>query len=250
MSPFPWTNLLGYLALRLTPGIEAVSGVTYVRTTANGAVTVTFEAGEVTAASEQRGRATADEVERVESIFRQHEDWSAPEAFQNDPVLAPLVRRVPGFRPLGCWEGFELCLRTLVGQQVSVAAAGTLMKRLGNRAGGWTPQQIARADLANLGMPGKRIATIRTLAERAASGDLPWNSPWPDLREALARVPGIGPWTLGYLGIRLGCDLDAFPSSDLGLLRGAGCRTPKELAARAEAWRPYRGWAASYLWMS
>ena len=70
------------------------------------------------------------------------------------------------------------------------------------RAGNWTPEAVASADLANLGMPGRRVATIRTLAETAASGGLPWNSPWADLREALARVPGIGPWTLGYLGIR------------------------------------------------
>lgn len=99
-------------------------------------------------------------------------------------------------------------------------------------------------------MPGRRIQSIRTLAERAAAGDIPWSAPWPDLREALARIPGWGPWTLAYLAIRLGRDLDAFPSSDLGLLRAAGCRTPQELEARAEAWRPLRGWAAACLWMS
>jgi len=223
-----------------------VSGQTYRRTTPQGEV-VSFDGTEPVRGPGRE--ATDDERHRTRSLFRDHEDWTAPEALLSDPVLGPLVRRVPGFRPLGCWEPFELCLRTLVGQQVSVAAAGTLMKRLGSRAGGWTPEAVASADLTDLGMPGRRVATIRTLADRAASGDLPWHSPWPDLREALARVPGIGPWTLGYLGIRLGRDLDAFPSTDLGLLRGADCRTPKELEARAERWRPYRGWAASYLWM-
>jgi len=230
-------------------GVETVAGSTYVRTTPPGTRTITVTPSGLQVVEPLRAPEAADTDRRLRALFRYHEDWSPPQVFVADPLLGPLVARVPGFRPLGAWEPFELCLRTIVGQQVSVTAAGTLMDRLGRRAGAWTPEAVARADLTGLGMPGKRVTTIRTLAEHAAAQDVRWNAPWPDLREALARLPGFGPWTLGYLGIRLGRDLDAFPSSDLGLLRHAGCRTPKELEARAEAWRPYRGWAASYLWM-
>jgi len=229
---------------RRTVGIEEVSSNQYTRVTPEGPVTAWFD--------EETGWGSAPDPEstaRLESLFRFHEDWAPPDTFTSDPVLGPLVRRVPGFRPLGCWEPFELCLRTVVGQQVSVAAAGTFMTRLGARAGAWTSDAVARADLSNLGMPGRRVQTLRTLAEKVASGDLRWNLPWTDVREVLAGIPGFGPWTLDYLGIRLGRDLDAFPSADLGLLHAAGCRTPKELLTKAEAWRPYRGWAASYLWM-
>lgn len=237
-----------YLGPRRTVGVEAV-GSEYVRTTSTGLRTVRFAEGELEVAEALGPAEATDTRRRLEALFRSHEEWTAPEAFVADPLLGPLVARVPGFRPLGCWEPFELCLRVIVGQQVSVAAAGTLMERLGRRAGAWTPEAVARADLAGLGMPGRRVATLRTLAVRAAAGELPWDAPWPELREALARLPGVGPWTLGYLGLRLGRDLDAFPSSDLGLLREAECQSPRELEARAEPWRPFRGWAAAYLWM-
>jgi len=239
---------LAYLAPRRTAGAEEVTPQAYTRVTPGGSLTFEFDtpSGSLISPTEVPG---TEDWNRLSALFRLHEDWTPPATFVADPLLGPLVRGVPGFRPLGCWSPFELCLRTIVGQQVSVAAAGTLMARLVARAGTWTPDAVARADLANLGMPGRRVQTIRALAEKAAAGDLSWASPWVELRESLARLPGFGPWTLDYLGIRLGRDLDALPTSDLGLLHATGSRTHKELVTRAEGWRPYRGWAASYLWM-
>jgi 3-methyladenine DNA glycosylase/8-oxoguanine DNA glycosylase len=246
VPPFPAGPLLAYLHRRRTPDLETVEPGVYRRRTPSGEVTVSF--GPTVSLAGAHGPPTAPELAGINRLFRLHESWDAPPAFIRDPLLGPLVAGAPGYRPLGCWEPFELCLRTVVGQQVSVAAAGTLMARLGQRAGSWSPQAVAAADLTNLGMPGKRAATLRALAEQAADHALPWDD-WPSLREALARLPGFGPWTLDYLALRLGRDLDAFPATDLGLLKQSGSRTPKELLARAEAWRPLRGWAAAYLWM-
>lgn len=123
---FPVAPLLNYLARRLTPGVETVRDAVYVRTTAQGALKVAFATDTGTLEFPERPP-TRDEELRLARLFRHHEDWSTPELFTADPLLGPLTRAVPGLRPLGCWEPFELCLRTVVGQQVSVAAAGTLM---------------------------------------------------------------------------------------------------------------------------
>ena len=139
-------------------------------------------------------------------------------------------------------------MRTLVGQQVTVVAARTLTARLLARCGELTPERVVAANLDQLGMPGKRVAAIRGFAEAVASGDIDLAADWSALNERLSRQPGFGPWTRGYLAIRLGRDLDAFPDSDIGLLRAANVETPKALRELAEAWRPYRGHAATLLW--
>jgi 3-methyladenine DNA glycosylase/8-oxoguanine DNA glycosylase len=99
-----------------------------------------------------------------------------------------------------------------------------------------------------MGMPGKRVASIQGLARAIIEERIRLSDPWPALDAALATLGGFGPWTRSYLGIRLGRDPDAFAQSDLGLIRAAGASSPAELLRMAEAWRPYRAHAATYLW--
>ena len=97
-------------------------------------------------------------------------------------------------------------------------------------------------------MPGARVATLITLASAIADGDLDLSMPWPELKEALLKLRGIGPWTCGYLAIRLGMDDDAFPDTDVGLIRAAKVDSAKTLLASTEPWRPFRAYAAVGLW--
>jgi 3-methyladenine DNA glycosylase/8-oxoguanine DNA glycosylase len=195
------------------------------------------------------GEAPADAPARLSRLFDVGFDAAcATSALVASPVLRERLARLPGLRPLGAWSPFELCVRTLLGQQVTVAAAGTLMRRLVARCGALEPAAVASADLGALGMPGRRAASVRTLAAAVAERRVDLEAPWPELEEALHALPGFGPWTRAYLGIRLGRDPDAFPDGDVGLQRAAGVGSARELAALAERWRPFRAIAATYLW--
>ena len=103
------------------------------------------------------------------------------------------------------------------------------------------------ADLSQMGMPGRRVETLRVLA-RAVQDGLRLDAPWAEVEAGLTGLPGFGPWTRGYLAIRLGRQPDAFPHTDLGLVRAAGAENPAALLVQAEAWRPYRSLAATLLW--
>ena len=158
-------------------------------------------------------------------------------------------------RPPGAWSPFELCVRTVIGQQVSVAAARTLFARLAERCGaqfhGLTPEALLAADLSAIGMPGRRVGSLLALAHAIAEENLQLEGrPWAETDAALRELPGFGPWTRAYLAIRLGREPDAFPESDLGLMRAAGADSPAALLRLAERWRPYRAHAAIHLWNS
>jgi 3-methyladenine DNA glycosylase/8-oxoguanine DNA glycosylase len=107
---------------------------------------------------------------------------------------------------------------------------------------------VIAADLTDMGMPGARVTALVTLATAIAEGELDLSMPWPELRDTLIKLRGIGPWTCGYLAIRLGMDEDAFPETDVGLIRSAKAESAKALLASAEQWRPYRAYAAVGLW--
>jgi AraC family transcriptional regulator of adaptative response / DNA-3-methyladenine glycosylase II len=150
-----------------------------------------------------------------------------------------LLRRKPGIRVPGAWDPFELAVRAIVGQQVSVAGARTVLGRIAETHGGLTPERLGEADIQ--GMPRKRAETIRILARAVAANEI-------DLeRDDLTQLPGIGPWTAEYIAMRLG-NADAFPAGDLILRRNAGDLTERELRTRSERWRPYRAYAAMLLW--
>lgn len=251
-QPFPWQTMLASLASRLAPGSEQIAGACYVRLTPAGrpAATVSFNAhlGRLEVMLGE-GIDPRDTAARIARLFSPDVDTGAHAALSADALLGPRISAVPGLRPLGGWDPFELCLRTLVGQQVTVKAAQRLIERLTERCVALEPERIATANLERIGMPGRRVAAIQAFAEAVCDGRIDLEARWTELAPVLAALPGFGPWTCSYLGIRLGRDPDAFPASDAGLLRASAADGPRELARLAERWRPYRALAATYLWM-
>jgi 3-methyladenine DNA glycosylase/8-oxoguanine DNA glycosylase len=262
-APYPWEAILRYLSFRSTPGLETVAEGRYVRQMPRGSLTVSFDSSSQTLLCGWAGQGSAldtpeslihtvsDLQSRVERLFDPNHDPNPVEhALASSPILGPRIRKLPGLRVPGCWEPFELCLRVILGQQVTVKGAHTLMGRLAARCPGLQASQVADMDLGSLGVPTRRAQTLRTLAERVAAGEIRFDRrQWDETAAQLASVPGFGPWTLQYLAIRLGRNPDAFPEQDLGLLRATGATTVRDLFGMAEAWRPYRGYAAMYLWM-
>ncbi len=178
-----------------------------------------------------------------------------------DPLLEEPSRRWPGLRVPGGWSAFEVGVRAIVGQQVSVAAATTLAGRLvrafgvaveGGRYLFPAPEALAGADIAGaVGMPAERGLALARFAERVASGAIDFSAPPEQVVEALLATRGIGPWTAQYVAMRALGDPDAFPDGDLVVRRAMGLtpRAPRRVVLRrAEAWRPWRAYAVMYLW--
>ncbi|HUS25493.1 MAG TPA: AlkA N-terminal domain-containing protein [Candidatus Binatia bacterium] len=250
-QPFPWDWLIEYLSARLIPGAEQIVDGAYLRSTEGGAVQVRYDPAVARLKITTTGTVDkTDALRRVARLFDiDHDAAPVMRHLRRSPLLARSVRALPGLRPLGAWSPFELTLRTVLGQQVTVAAANTLMRRLVERCEALTPEGVLAADLGNMGMPGKRVETLRLLAAACLRGDVPLEcGDWPRVDAALRALPGFGPWTRSYLAIRLGRDTDAFPETDVGLVRGAKLDSSGELLRAAEAWRPYRAHATIYLW--
>jgi AraC family transcriptional regulator, regulatory protein of adaptative response / DNA-3-methyladenine glycosylase II len=181
-------------------------------------------------------------------------------AVSSDPLLAPLVEARPRLRVAGAWDGFELAARAVLGQQVSVAAGRGLAERLARRHGEPLPepvgslerlfpaaQRLASAEIT--GMPASRAQALGTLAAAVSDGlVIDERQDLETARAALLELPGIGPWTVEYVAMRALRDPDAFPSGDLVLRNALGGIGARELLARAEAWRPWRAYAAMHLW--
>ncbi len=266
-------SLLGFLGNRAIPGVEEITNGTYRR-----ALRVDDEAGIVEVADIHGALSVrllgldtnrlVTVVQRVRSVF----DLDAPMKDINDWLDRDKAIRLSDtddVRVPGCWDGFELAVRAVLGQQISVAAATTIAGRIVERYGDTvdmptvngvhrlfpTAAKLARARFKNLGLVTSRIETIRAIARGVDRGelDLAEDADPKKLREVLTRIRGVGPWTAEYIAMRALKDPDAFPSSDLGLLKGmdsfAGRRMkPKELEHHAEAWRPWRAYAALRLW--
>ncbi len=267
--PYNWRVLMAYLAARATPGVEAVEDNRYRRSISlsgnHGFFEVSFdEANDALTARVQFGdpRSLFFITERIRSMFDLNADWTEiVRSLKTDPVLASKVESHPGLRVPGCWNGFELAVRTILGQQVSVKDATTLAGRIastfGRRfaVGGLThlfptAEALAGADLAKIGLTKARAATIHAFARAVADGRICFEGiANTDIFLAkLLDVPGIGNWTAQYVAMRALGEPDAFPSGDLGLLRALNLRTISQLEQRAEAWRPWRAYAAMYLW--
>jgi AraC family transcriptional regulator, regulatory protein of adaptative response / DNA-3-methyladenine glycosylase II len=272
--------MLAHLRARAIEGVEEVTDDAYQRTWCVGrqlgSVEVCHEAarGEIRVAVRLGdARALARVKTCVRQVFDTDVDIEAISAhLSGDPILAALVALRPGLRVPGGWDGFELAVRAVLGQQVTVAAARRLAGRLVALCGPSlpksrglsaklthafpSPERVAAADLEALGMPGARRATLKAMAAATLED--------PDLfrrqgtiEETVARfraIRGVGEWTAQYIALRALREGDAFPASDIGLLRGAavdGTRpTPQGLLKRAEGWRPWRAYAAQHLWTS
>jgi len=239
-APFHWHALLDFLRPRAVAGVESVGENSYRR----GDVEVRFNGTSLECGS-------ASCRFQLRHLFDVAADSNTISAhLSRDPRLAPLVAANPGIRVPGAWDPFELAIRAIVGQQVSVAAATTLMGRIASRHG-LQPESLMRAR-ANVGMPSARWEAIRGLARAVALGDVVLRR-GPTLEEsigALTSVRGIGPWTAHYIAMRALREPDAFPHGDLGLRKAAGNITDRQLLRLAEPWRPYRAYAAMLLWRS
>jgi AraC family transcriptional regulator of adaptative response / DNA-3-methyladenine glycosylase II len=269
--PYDWTAIRDFLGTRAIPGVERVAGDSYARS-----VSVSGKLGWI----EVRPVPKVDALELAvhglgaESLFvvvtrvRQMFDLSADPAdvravLKRDPLLMPLLRKRPGLRVPGAWDGFEIAVRAVLGQQVSVAAARTFATRIVTAHGtalaapveGIThlfpgPEILGQADLSKIGLTGARVKTLKALAVAVRDGAVDFADA-EGLRSALLSVPGIGPWTAEYVAMRGLSDPDAFPAEDLVLRRMASPKKPlttAQLKQRAEDWRPWRAYAVLQLW--
>ena len=268
--PFDWARMLRFFGGRSTGGVETVDGDRYIRTLhwqgAPGLLTVRKDPTRPCLIARVEGEASrhlADMAPRFGHLFDLHTNpQHLREAFDRDPWLRRLVAQAPGLRIPGAWSGFELVVRTIVGQQVSVKAATTIVGRLVQRAGApaqapfhpdtaWlfpTPAALADANLEKIGMPGKRVETLQAFARAVAEGVLDIDAATPDvpaLRKGLLALKGIGPWTVEYVAMRAWRDADAWPGTDLVLMQAIARR---ETPLDTETWRPWRAYAAMHLW--
>ena len=277
--PYDWDAMLAFLRARAIDGVEWIEGDVYCRTVQQDGQTGTVEIVHLPDRASLSAtirfpcvRALPGIIARIRRVFDLGADVTAIGAhLAQDPLLAPLVAERPGLRAPGGWDGFELAVRAVLGQQVTVEAARKLAGRLVQICG--TPvrpgehgrsvplaafptaAQVADADLSSLGMPVARKEALRMLAE-AALMDPSLFLPQDTVEETVRRlraIRGIGDWTAHYIALRAVRETDAFPASDIGLLRGAAIRvgsrpSPALLQDRAETWRPWRAYAAQHLW--
>ncbi len=259
--PYDWESLLAFLRKRAVAGVERVDEHSYSRG---------FELGEARGGfrvSRNADRHALDvsvecddlaALPRILARIRRMFDLSCdPAAAANGlsakPRMAKLVAARPGLRIPGTWDAFEAAVRAILGQQVSVEAgvkAVTKLVALCDATGAFpSPQAVLGADLEGLGGPARRRSALRSLAEAFAARTIPTDGDFERARAALEALPGVGPWTAHYVSMRALGDPDAFPASDLVLRRAWGA-TSKQLSAAAEAWRPWRAYAAVHLWRS
>ncbi len=268
--PYHWQGMLDFLGPRAIPGVELVEGSTYRRTiAANG-----FEGHFEVSLDQSRDalivriefpdpRSLIHIVERIRAMFDLNADWTAiVKSLRSDPELAASVHANPGLRVPGCWSGFELAIRAILGQQVTVKGATLLAGRITTAFGkpfagpkGLThifpsAETLEKGSLASIGLTGARMETIRAFAHAVCKGKIRFEGVIDSeaFLSHLCEVPGIGKWTAQYVAMRALGEPDAFPSSDLGLLRALSLSSSKELEHRAEPWRPWRAYAAMYLW--
>jgi AraC family transcriptional regulator of adaptative response / DNA-3-methyladenine glycosylase II len=274
--PLDWEQLLRFLRGRAIPGVEHVGDSEYRRTVrlggTRGWLTVRHD-GKRPALLAEVSLSLAGVLMPVAARLRTLFDLDAQptviaECLGRDPLLAKQVQAHPGLRVLGAFDPFEMTVRAILGQQVSVRAATTLSGRLVARFGEPldtphaetsrlfpSPETLAALtedDVATLGLPGARARSLLAVARAVAEGSvrLDRHADVEATMAALEELPGIGPWTAHYVAMRALRWPDAFPASDLGIRKALGGLSAKETAERAEAWRPWRAYAAVHLWTS
>ncbi len=274
--PLDWDALLGFQGPRAIPGVEHADGDSYRRAIELDGVVGMLEVRPDPEAAQLllhvRIRETARLGQVVEGVRRIFDLRANPlqiaTDLAQDPELARLVEERPGIRIPGAWDPFELAIRAVLGQQVTVKGATTLAGRVvrsfGKPIGECglaplthlfpSPEVLAEADVSSIGIPRARAETIRRLSSDVAAGKLTLNGVGltEDAAQALHEIPGIGDWTVQYIAMRALGEPDAFPASDLGLrsaLPGPRLSTTA-LARRSERWRPWRAYAAMWLWSS
>ncbi len=249
--PYNWASIIGFLGPRAIPGVETVTLEQYRRSIALDGQSGFISVRPVFAKHHLELRIEFPEpaalfriVERVRNIFDLRADpTDVDEHLRRDPRLNNAVQARAGMRVPGCWDGFEIGVRAILGQQVSVKGATTMAGRLVTDFGRGnfpTPDSLADADLTRIGLTKARANSIRELASAVTLKQIAFDASLglEAFEEAMTKLPGIGPWTAQYIAMRIG-EPDAFPSGDL-YLRG--------FAKESEAWRPWRAYAAMYIW--
>jgi AraC family transcriptional regulator of adaptative response / DNA-3-methyladenine glycosylase II len=268
--PFDWQSLLNYLKARALKGAETVEGNRYARTIVEGKQTGWIAVEPVKGKSVLRvelsvslAKAILPVLAGVKRVF----DLKA-EPNRIAAQLGELAASNPGLRVAGAYSGFEIAVRAILGQQISVKSATTLAGRYVAQFGepvetpfaalthlSPTPHRVASAELSeltSLGIIGARAKSILALAEAVAAGKLVL-SPGGNVEqtiEQLKQLPGIGEWTAQYVAMRALSWPDAFPHTDLGVYKALGTNKPKRVLELAEAWRPWRAYAVMHLWKS
>ena len=278
-APYDWECMLTFLRARAIPGVEIVEGDRYLCTVeVNGAM----GSIEVTHLPDRQSlgvsilfpdvRLLPAIVARVRRVFDLGADIETIDNhLSGDPVLAPLVAQRPGLRAPGGWDGFEIAVRAVLGQQITVVAARRLAGQLVALHGRIVPKsfrihsalsrvfptakRLATATSIGLGMPAARSAALQAVAA-AALTDPNMFRPFGNVEDTVARlrtIRGIGEWTAQYIALRAIREMDAFPVTDIGLLRSVTSMDGKKttaanLLSRAESWRPWRAYAAQHLW--
>jgi AraC family transcriptional regulator of adaptative response / DNA-3-methyladenine glycosylase II len=273
--PLAWRSLIHFLAGRATASTELIDGDRYVRT-----VRIGKHLGWIAAEPVRHNLLRVEVAPALMPVLpelltrlRRLFDLDANPTVIDDYLvehkkLGPHVKRTAGLRVPGTMSGFELALRAVLGQQITVKAATTVFGRFVDTFGARietpfagidkvapTADDIANATLEQLiarGLTSKRAATIATLARAVADKQIVLDPPvdFVSAREGLQSLPGIGPWTAEYIAMRSFGDPDAFPHSDLGLMHALNIDKPAKLQALAEKWRPWRSYAAIHLWNS
>ncbi len=273
-APYDWDRMMGFFAARVIPGVEQVSGGIYRRSIELG------EAGRTRGILLLRPRPETAQVEaelaldgpaHLTGAVRRIRDMLDLDAgareitrhLARDPLLKGVCRKNPGLRLPGCWSVFELAVRAVVGQQISVKGACTMLGRLAEAYGEPvtaneheitrhfpSPKALAGKDLTRIGLTRARAATLQELASAFADDPDFIHPAMPNGSgvRRLQSIRGIGPWTAQYVAMRALRQPDAFPAADLGLLKASGFATAKELEAHAERWRPWRAYAVIALW--
>ena len=278
--PYDWNSMLSFLQARAISGVEVVENNSYLRTIGDGWI-YGERAGRASAGTPElvrdypffpRVQSLPAIISRVRRLFDLGADIETIDAHLSlDPLLAPFVAQRPGLRAPGGWDGFELGVRAVLGQQVTVAAARRLAGQLVARYGEPVSrdfasearlthvfpeaQRLALAESIDVGMPGARRSALKELAAAAVEDPNLFRS-FETIEHAIARlrqIRGVGEWTAQYIALRALRETDAFPAADIGLLRGAevvdGAKpSVPDLLRRSEAWRPWRAYAAQHLW--
>ena len=272
--PIAWQTLVHFLTSRSSAGLVGFNGEIFYSTLRIGDYTGWFSARQLAAQhliqvtiAQSLVPCLTQVIAKIRHLFDLDANPVAIEqALSQHSLLKPLVTQTPGLRIPGTLDGFELALRAILGQQVSVKAASTLFRRFVEKFGETiatpftdlnrlTPsaEAVSKArlqTLIKLGLTQRRAQTIKLMATKLAHDELLlWpNSETDAVRTALLDIPGIGPWTADYIAMRCLADPDALPAADLGLMKALGVKKPKDVLAATESWRPWRAYGAIHLW--
>jgi AraC family transcriptional regulator, regulatory protein of adaptative response / DNA-3-methyladenine glycosylase II len=271
--PYDWEYMLAYLRMRLIAGVELIEGERYFRTVEVNGKLGSIEVSHLPERESLAVRICFPDVRLLPAIVarvRRLFDLGADigmigDHLSADPTLAPLVALRPGLRAPGGWDGFETAVRAVLNQQISIVAAKKLAGQLVALHGRAVPRlfaihpglthafptakRLATVESIGLAIPAGRLMALKAVAE-AVEADPNLFRPFGDVEQTVARlraIRGIGEWTAQYIALRAVREMDAFPVTDVGLLRSVKS-TPAELLNRAESWRPWRAYAAQHLW--